>query len=192
MEAQCSGSRAATPPRGAVSVAIVLEMRELRQQLSLYVPRDASQDIEAVRTIVDPVQHRLIPAHVTLCREDELGDVSVWQARLKAIPFGPLTLSFGEPQTFSGHGLLLNCIAGEDSFRQLREYLLGSKEIRRQSPHLTLAHPRNPKAEGNSIETASRLPPRLQLTFPTLYWIEQERGEPWRILDSWKLSQALS
>lgn len=48
----------------------------LRSQLSLFVPPiiggDTRVDIEAIRCIVDPVQHRLIPAHVTLCREDEL------------------------------------------------------------------------------------------------------------------------
>jgi 2'-5' RNA ligase len=159
-----------------------------RKQLSMFVPADAAKDIEHVRKAVDPVQSRLIPAHITLCREDELTDLPVVESRLANIAFRPLILRFGRPEIFSGHGLLLNCIAGAEGFRSLREYLLGSKNIREQKPHITLAHPRNPKAVGNSLDFAMQLPELIEITFPTIYLIEQETGGPWRVLERFTLA----
>ena len=162
-------------------------MHKIRKQLSMYVPGDAAKDLEDVRKTVDPIQHGLIPAHITLCREDELGDLSKLKDRLSNIPFKPLTLRFGKPAVFSGHGLLLNGIEGEDEFRLLREYLLDSKNIQNQKPHMTLAHPRNPKSAGNSLGNASRLPEIIKITFPTISLIEQEGSEPWRVLERYEL-----
>ncbi|MBC7880458.1 MAG: 2'-5' RNA ligase family protein [Anaerolineae bacterium] len=166
-------------------------MPKIRKQLSMYVPTYAAQDIEAVRKVVDPIQSSLIPAHITLCREDELPELSKLKDRLNKIPFKPLTLSFGKPEIFSGHGLLLNCIEGEYEFQRLREYVLDSKGIRNQKPHITLAHPRNPKSAGNLVSGTSQLPEIIEITFPTIYLIEQEMGEPWHVLERYELhSQA--
>jgi 2'-5' RNA ligase len=161
-------------------------MHEIRKQLSMYVPNDAAKEIEAVRKVVDPIQSNLIPAHITLCREDELHEFST--ARLAHIPLKPITLRFGKPEIFSVHGLLLNCIDGEDEFRLLREYLLASKNIKNQRPHITLAHPRNPKSDGNLLSNTSPLPEMIEITFPTIYLIEQVLSEPWRVLETYALS----
>lgn len=163
-------------------------MGEIRSQLSMYVPSDTAKDIEDVRKVVDPIQSSLIPAHITLCREDEVSELSKLKDRLRNIPFKPVTLSFGKPEAFSGHGLLLNCIAGEGEFHFLRQYLLALKNIRNQKPHITLAHPRNPKAAGNSLANTSRLPEIMKITFPTIYLIEQEESGPWRLLEKYELS----
>lgn len=162
-------------------------MHEILKQLSLYVPAHAAKEIEAVRKIVDPIQSNLIPAHITLCREDELDDFATIKARPAHIPLKPITLRFGTPEIFSGHGLLLNCIGGDDKFRLLREYLLASKNIKNQRPHITLAHPRNPKSAGNLLGSASRLPEMIEITFPTIYLIEQAGNEPWRVLEKYSL-----
>lgn len=162
-------------------------MPESRKQLSMYVPHDAAREIEAVRRIVDPVQSGLIPAHVTLCREDELGDLASVRARLRVAPFGPLTLRFGRPVVFAGHGLLLECLEGEGRFRALREYLLALGRVREQKPHITLAHPRNPRSEGNSPGNASTLPEVVEVTFPSVCLIEQEGGGPWHLLEEYEL-----
>lgn len=158
-----------------------------RRQLSMYVPRDAAGGIEAVRRVVDPVQSRLIPAHVTLCREDELEDLAPVRDRLRGAPFGPLTLRFGGPVAFAGHGLLLECVEGEGRFRALREYLLGPGRVREQKPHITLAHPRNPRSGGNSPGGTAALPEVIEVTFPSVYLIEQEGGRPWRLLEKYEL-----
>lgn len=162
-------------------------MHEIRKQLSLYVPADRAKEIENVREIVDPIQSNLIPAHITLCREDELHELSTIKARLTHIPLKPITLRFGTPEIFSGHGLLLNCIDGQGDFRLLREYLLASKNIKNQRPHITLAHPRNPKSNGNLLGNTSRLPEMIEITFSTIYLIEQTRNEPWRVLEKYEL-----
>jgi hypothetical protein len=96
-------------------------------------------------------------------------------------------LSFGKLEAFAGHGLLLNCIEGEHEFHLLREYLLDSKNIRIQKPHITLAHPRNPKAVGNSLSSTSQLPEIIEIIFPTIYLIEQEMGKPWKVLERYEL-----
>lgn len=153
----------------------------------MYVPQDAAREIEAVRRVVDPIQSRLIPAHVTLCREDELGDLESVRARLRRAPFKPLTLRFGKPLAFAGHGLLLECVEGAGRFRALREYLLASGRVREQKPHITLAHPRNPRSEGNSLGNASTLPEVIEVTFPSVCLIEQEGGGIWRLLEKYEL-----
>ena len=162
-------------------------MPEYRKQLSMYVPQDAAQEIEAVRRVIDPIQSRLIPAHVTLCREDEIGDLASIRARLRSVPFMPLILRFGKPVAFSGHGILLECVGGEDRFRALRQYLLASRRVRDQKPHLTLAHPRNPRARGDSLIKASTLPDVIEVTFPSICLIQQERSKPWQVLEKYEL-----
>ncbi|HKO96591.1 MAG TPA: 2'-5' RNA ligase family protein [Pyrinomonadaceae bacterium] len=158
-----------------------------RKQLSMYIPPDAATDLEAVRRAVDPVQSGLIPAHVTLCREDELGELESIKTRLRTPPFKPLRLRFGRPVAFSGHGLLLECVGGWEQFRALREYLLASSRIRDEKPHITLAHPRNPKARGNSLSNTSALPEVIEVTFPIICLIEQEGNKPWRLLETYQL-----
>jgi hypothetical protein len=158
-----------------------------RRQLSMYVPQAAAREIEVVRRIVDPIQSRLIPAHVTLCREDELGDLASVRARLRSVPFKPLTLWFGKPVAFAGHGLLLECVEGEDQFRAVRQYLLASSRVRDQTPHITLAHPRNPRSGGNSLSNTWTLPAVIEVTFPSIHLIEQEGGGPWQLLEKYEL-----
>ncbi|QJR37276.1 2'-5' RNA ligase family protein [Gemmatimonas groenlandica] len=97
-----------------------------RRQLTLFVPHAGAGAIEEVRAQLDPVQHGLIPAHVTLCREDELAEHAgdVWRDRLAAATVAPVTLTFGAPVSFSGHGVMLPCIAGQPAFHVLRAQVL--------------------------------------------------------------------
>ncbi|MFZ6657480.1 2'-5' RNA ligase family protein [Undibacterium sp. TJN19] len=165
-------------------------MPDTRQQLSMYAAADAVKDIEALRAIVDPVQHGLIPAHITLCREDELADYPAIKNRLQKLSWSVLSLRFGRPEVFSGHGILLHCIDGEDEFHHLREHLLDSIHIRNQRPHITIAHPRNPQASGNALAQALTLPETITVRFPAIYLIEQTGREPWRILETYALTAA--
>ncbi len=165
-------------------------MPRVRQQLSLYVDPAASSDIEAVRRRLDPIQSSLILAHVTLCRADELGDLPAIVQRLERAP--AVTLRFGRAEAFSTHGVLLRCIEGAHRFQALREAVLGSTMIKPLPPHLTLAHPRNPKAAGNSVEAAWSLPSPLELTFGVVRLIEQIADAPWRALETFTLVPFLS
>lgn len=164
----------------------------IRNQLSLYVPEPEARAIESARRVLDPIQRSLIPAHVTLCREDELAQLEpgVRESRLADSLAGPLTLHFGKAEPFHGHGILLPCTGGEADFHSLRERLLGSREIRRLAPHITLAHPRNPKAAGNALSTAFMLPERITVTFRSVNLIEQAGASAWRVVDTFGLPQA--
>ena len=160
-----------------------------RTQLSLWVPPPADAMLEAIRRVVDPVQAALIPAHVTLCRDEELARLSPDDvaARLAAAGEPSLTLAFGAAERFGGHGIVLPCVAGRAHFHSLRARILGDPSPREHAPHLTLAHPRNPKAAGNDLSAAHALPVPLVVTFTNVRWIEQDEGGPWRALHAWRL-----
>jgi hypothetical protein len=153
------------------------------------VPQSASAEVEALRDLLDPVQASLIPAHVTLCREDELKSLkpAVLRSRLAATEATPITLSFGHPEPFHEHGVLLPCVAGEADFEALRQWLLGSKKIRLHAPHITLAHPRNPKSPHNSLSNLALLPSNLVITFTIVHRIKQEGSAPWQVLEQYTL-----
>lgn len=156
-----------------------------RAQLTLFVPRAISAAIEDARRVLDPIQHALIAAHVTLCREDEFDKVPELLDRLRGLALPELELVFGPAEAFDGHGVLLPCIGGAADFRSLRALVLGSPNAREAGAHITLAHPRNPRACGNRIETARRLPSPLRIRFDTLSLIEQTDLAAWRTL--WSL-----
>ena len=162
----------------------------VRRQLTLFLAGETAAAVEAVRRIVDPEQYRLIPAHVTLCREEEIAGIplEVLEARIAAGPARRITLEFGRAEVFDGHGIQVRCVAGGAEYQALRETVLGSPEIARPRPHVTLAHPRNPRAPGNSLEAAEALPPRWQARLAWIHLIEQDGVQPWRRLARFDLA----
>lgn len=162
------------------------ETSGVRRQLTLFVSGAAAPFLEALRQRVDSVQFGLIRAHVTLCREDELANSSASELRrrLSRTACTPLTLVFGPPVRFGAHGMLLPCIGGEAAFHQLRVAALDSTAIRAQAAHVTLAHPRNPRAPANVEASFSSLPARLALTFMEIALIEQRDAQPWVVCDT--------
>jgi len=65
--------------------------------------------------------------------------------------------------------------------------VLGGGAARKESPHLTLAHPRNRQAAGNRVAAARRLPRPLEVRFSTVHWIEQAPGQPWVVRATFEL-----
>lgn len=159
----------------------------VRRQLSLYASGGDTAVIERLRERLDPVQFALIPAHVTLCREEDLADVDEVGLDQRLRGARRLALRFGAAQSFSTHGILLPCIEGEAEFQALRACALGRLVTRTQSPHITLAHPRNPKAPDNRPEVAASLGAGRRCEFNRVNLIEQIAGGPWRTLRSWSL-----
>ena len=160
-----------------------------RVQLSMFVPDAEANELESVRHVLDPIQRGLIPAHVTLCREDEIASLNSEELafRIASAHEESVTLCFGRPQAFHEHGVLLPCIGGEDAFRSLREHVLASRTVRDQAPHITLAHPRNPKSIGNCLANANVLPEIISVTFTSIWFIEQTGKTPWRVLKTFEL-----
>jgi 2'-5' RNA ligase len=165
-----------------------------RFQLSLFVPPPLAQTLEELRGRLDPVQFHLIPAHVTLCREDELDDTIL--ARLmsgpRAFETGPVTLGFGLPESFHVHGILLPCTAGEEGYHSLRQWILGDRAVNRPQPHITLAHPRNPKTPANTgPSSVVGLSSEIRITFTSVSLIRQDGSAPWRVVESFALVESL-
>jgi len=155
----------------------------------MYVPTAEGVQLEAARKLLDPVQAGLIPAHVTLCREDEIELMSASELgdRLRSRAMRPVTLCFGPPVIFQEYGVLLPCVAGEQEFHDLRTQVLGTTSIRRHAPHITLAHPRNPPSSGRLFDTIG-IPDTPSYTFATIVFIEQVAAAPWRVLQEYTLS----
>ncbi|HWT14899.1 MAG TPA: 2'-5' RNA ligase family protein [Patescibacteria group bacterium] len=164
----------------------------IRRQLSLYAPDPQRAAIDAVRALLDPVQHALISAHVTLCREDELAAIDDAALAVHIAHAAPITLRFGAPQRFDGHGVLMPCVTGEADFHALRQRVLARDDVRRASPHLTLAHPRNPIAPGNDLANAATLQDGITLHFDRVNLIEQIDGGVWRPLRGFMLGRAVA
>ena len=140
------------------------------------------------------MQFNLIVAHVTLCREDELEGLSaenLWR-NLSTSEARPITLTFGAPESFSTHGILLPCIAGEEDLRALRQLILGPAAAKRQAPHVTLAHPRNPKAIGNSLAATLSLGSGAEIRFESICLIQQDGTSTWRVVQRFQLPGAVA
>jgi hypothetical protein len=161
-----------------------------RRQLTLFLAPDEAAPIDALRRQLDPVQAGLIAAHITLAREDEFdaADVAQLPQRLAAWTGGAVDLQFGPPQRLDGHGLLLPCVGGAAVFQALRQCLLGGRRVRPHQAHLTLAHPRNPRAPGNDDQALLRCPSALRLRLDSVALIEQQGGQAWQCLARWTLS----
>jgi 2'-5' RNA ligase len=170
-------------------IYVLSEMIRRRRQLTLLVPSVAASELEPLRERLDPVQHRLIPAHVTLCREEELSGATIAElaAQLAIVNQPALTLQFGSAERFAGHGVLLPCIAGESSFSRLRSALLRSEDIQPHRAHITLAHPRNPRSPGNIDLACAQCGAPRTIIFATVSLIEQIGDEPWQVWQEWAL-----
>ncbi len=156
-----------------------------RTQLSLFVAPPHAEPLNALRRVLDPLQAALIPAHVTLCREDELAGISRAELRLRLGSSGvrAIGLSFGPPQSFHGHGVLLPAVGDQSGFEGLRRIALGQELVRSYAPHITLAHPRNPKDSGNTDANIRLAPAGLHVTFAEAVVIEQIDGGEWQVLE---------
>jgi len=163
-------------------------LRVLREQLSLFLPASISGQVEALRELLDPVQFSLIPAHVTLLRDEELRGLGQDDVKSALQGAAPLTLRFGSPETFGWHGVLLPCIAGVAHFINLRALLVGREAAAREQPHITLAHPRNPRASDTSHRSALSLIRGIEVTFTAVQRITQGVGCPWLVSRSYVLA----
>ena len=156
-----------------------------RRQLTLFVEPAEAEAIEQIRRRFNPVQHALIAAHVTLCREDELEPLEQLLANLAELSFSPITIDFGPVIRFSeGCGVMLPAVGANTAFHQLRRQILRglTDNPRNAEAHITLMHPRNAVCTDEifaQIQT-SQLPRRL--VFSTVSLIEQELHQPWQIL----------
>ena len=161
-----------------------------RLQLTLFLDKNHSKDIEDIRKKYNPIQHELIDSHVTLCREDELLDLQKIRLNLQSLKFKPLEFHFGRPKRFSeGKGVILPVMGNVESFHFLRKNILKGviENPREHKPHLTLMHP------SNSICTDAIFQEISKISFPTHHFfykislIQQINKGKWEVLEVFEI-----
>ena len=162
----------------------------IRQQLTLFVPRKDAIEIELIRNRYNHIQHNLIDSHVTLCREDEIVDIDQVLCNLKMIDLSSITINFGKPVRFeNGNGVLLPAYGINEQFHELRKKVLTGllNIVRHHEPHITLLHPRNSTFNKEVFKAIQKANLPANLNFDTISLIEQINGSKWRIKNEFKL-----
>jgi len=139
--------------------------------------------VDVVRAKHDSKQHSIIPAHATLCRDEEVDQWDIISPRINAIEQIEVDFTLGDPELDDGGVIFLPILDGKQAFDDLRTELLGP--IYKQGfPHITIVHPRNVVATPDMLAEirASALPDRVVLTEVVL--IEQIDGGVWNTLES--------
>jgi len=154
--------------------------RPTRRQLSLLLPAAQRSFVEPIRQRLDPIQHALIPAHVTLCRDDELPELRDLTKRLDHLDNFSITMTFGEPQELPDGCVLLRQTTGIEQFQTLRQSILGPS-ARAYEAHLTLLHPRNATGALHDLAAIARKVAGLVATFQTIAIVEQRGCDPWQV-----------
>lgn len=161
-----------------------------RQQLTLFLRPEDAHIIESIREKYNPVQKRLIAAHVTLCREDEIENQEIILNNLRQLNTQPITIMFGAVTRFNdGKGLLIPAMGNNAAFDQLRRQILTGTQIniRKHGPHITLMHPRNSTCTDEIFKQIRKIHLPKSLLFDTISLIEQEDGGVWQVLKIFKL-----
>jgi 2'-5' RNA ligase len=160
-------------------------MSHYRRQLTLFVDEKQSAAIESIRQKYNPQQHRLIKAHVTLCREDEIEPIETVLHHLSNQVLPAIALCFNAPTRFSdGKGVFLPAMDDAHSFKTLRNLILQgiTAAPRNHEPHITLMHPRNSTCTDDIFQQIIKIILPAMITFEKISLIEQVGQEPWRII----------
>lgn len=165
-------------------------MPERRRQLTLFVS-EPNGVIEKIRAAFNPLQFHLIPAHITLCREDEIEPLDPVIQNLRSICLSePLRIEFGLVERFGdGKGVLLPGKLENPGFDKLRKTVLNGIIAfpRDHRPHITLMHPRNSTCTAELFERIKGFDLPSALGFDTISLIEQKAGGPWRVLEEFPI-----
>ncbi len=141
--------------------------------------------IEKIRAEFNPKQYRLISAHVTLCREDEIEPIENIISRIKSIELEKtIRIEFGKAERFSnGKGVCISSLDHNNEFKELRKLVLGQTELEKeQVPHITLMHPRNSTCTNDIFERIEKYDLPTELNFGKISLIEQRNGGKWKVL----------
>ncbi len=163
-----------------------------RIQLTLFVDEKQSAAIERIRQKFNPLQYRLIRAHVTLCREDEIESFDNVLYNLTSQVLPKISICFGKVTRFSeGNGVLLPVNDNLHSFRTLRSQVLHGiiEAPRNHEPHITLMHPRNSICTDEIFQQIIKINLPTIITFGKVSLIEQVEQEPWKIIQEFDLNE---
>lgn len=156
-------------------------MDNIRRQLSLFVPEPERSQLDAIRQKYDPKQHAIIPAHITLCRDEELKPWIALEKRLSALESVEITFVLGAPKLIEAGGVLVLMANSSTAFDDLRHRLLGDR-CAQQIPHINLLHPRHATGKEHAYEAILYEPLPASVTLTEISLIEQVNGGTWNVL----------
>lgn len=188
IQVQSSKSKLAYQTQNQLSESQI--MNNERIQLTLFVKQEESAEIETIREKYNPEQFRLISAHVTLCREEELTDLPDILKILENLNAFEIVVDFGPAEKFAnGIGVLLPGLGDNTSFQNLRKLILsGNPVIRKHEPHITLMHPRNSTCTDAVFLHIKKQNIPNKLIFNKISLIKQKNGMAWEILKEFELA----
>ncbi|RAV97620.1 2'-5' RNA ligase family protein [Pseudochryseolinea flava] len=168
-----------------------LGQNSTRRQLTLFVSDDSGA-IEKIRQQFNPIQHKLISAHVTLCREDEIVQIDRVIKNTELIKSaGPLKITFNKVERFEGgKGVWLPSSTENKQFHELRrEILKGLNDTpRHHQPHLTLMHPRNSSCTDKIFDQIRAFELPTEILFEKISLVEQHDGGPWMTINEYRIA----
>jgi len=170
-------------------------INNIRRQLTLFAePKDA-KPIEQVRQQFNPRQFKIIKAHVTLCREDEIENLEKVISNLFSLTKTQqnIFIEFGKATRFdNGKGLFLPAINDTEEFHNLRRLaLIGLIDNpRKQEAHITLMHPGNSTCTDAIFKQIEKINLPVKLNFKKISIIEQKNGGEWKILQEFNLKES--
>jgi len=161
-------------------------MKGLRRQATLFLQRPSW--VNKIRLELNPAQAKLIDAHVTLCREDEVSDWEELGRRLQALRPQAVTLKFGSPHR-DGDLVYIPCVGPTGAFDDLRAMILGTRlaSPRKHVPHITLIHPRNGSCSDADFASIISVFEPFSYTFDEVAFIQQENGGVWETVQTFRL-----
>jgi hypothetical protein len=150
----------------------------MRRQLTLFLPPKERALVDEIRKELDPRQFAIIPAHVTLCRDEELDPWPVIRQRLASLRPFTLDMQFGGAEVLPDGCVLLRSTLGIEAYQTLRGILLGPI-AKQHGAHITLLHPRHAAGASYSLPEISQRLSGLAVPFRSVSVIEQLPGEAW-------------
>lgn len=166
------------------------ETNNIRRQLTLFL-QDNFETIERTRQSFNPKQYKLIKAHVTLCREDEIENIEQVLRNLASLNRQRITIRFENPTRFdNGKGVFLKAHSDFNEFRNLRREILQNiiDEPREHIPHITLMHPRNSTCNDEIFDQINQESFPSSITFNKISLIEKQNDDEWKIIMNFNLT----
>ena len=180
-------------PGNTMNLVRIEYMRRLH--LTLFLDPMESMVIEYIRKRFNPEQFRLIPAHITLCRENELEDLTRIKHVLETLDFEEFDLSLGEIREISAElGVWVTLLDPQGKVPQLREMILGgaSPSAGNFTPHITLMHPMNSKLNRQKVETIKEVELSGMIRISRISLIEQQEDQIWKTLEEYQLKKPMN
>ncbi len=168
-------------------------MPKIRRQLTLFLT-EQNENIEKIRAEFNPIQYHLIPAHITLCREDEIEALEKVITNIASIKLNnPIKIKLQAVERFqNGQGVFIPGKNHNDDFEQLRASILKGiiSPPRFQLPHITLMHPRNSQCTDEIFKQIKNYKLPHEISFNEITLIEQVDESPWKLINSFPITTA--